>query len=377
MSHFFKPTLTMLTAVLIFISVSVFGQRQCGTTIKNAENHFLYDNSNYKRNSSNLSDSIITIPVVFHVLYNNETENAEDAKMQSQIEVLNRDFRRKNEDTTNIWPQAADVGVEFCLAKVDINGNYFNGITRTFTEDTVFFYKEDDIFFTNEGGKDIWPGYLNIYVCNLGVNKYGVAGFSSLPGYDAYEDAVVMDYRFTGLFGELLSFNYAAGRTGTHEVGHWLNLIHPWGAEADSTCILDDYVEDTPQSSLPYMACDTGSTCGSVDMSDNFMDYHYDQCMNLFTKGQAERIRSTIFNHPSRTFLLNHTKCTTAFDSINIATIIENEVELIKACNQVTASNEVIKNADVTYVSATSVSLFGGFSVDKSSNLSVYIKPCI
>jgi len=217
---------------------------------------------------------------------------------------------------------------------------------------------------------------LNIYVCNLGIEEHGIGGFSSLPGYDSYRDAVVLDYRFTGIFGEFYSFNYIGGRTATHEVGHWLNLIHPWGADPDTACVMDDFVKDTPNSSLPYMGCDTGSSCGSVDMADNFMDYHYDHCMNFFTKGQARRISLTIYKHPARTFLLNHTKCATAFDSINIDIPFDNVYEEIRACNEVIASRDVISNSDVSYFSGTSISLLDGFSVDTSSNLAVFIEAC-
>lgn len=374
MIDFNRSALFILTYTILLLSFNSFAQRYCGTK-HNSESDFIDNISQYSRSKVEIPDSIITIPVVFHVIYNRPTENVEFAELESQIKVLNEDFRRKNADTTNIWPQAADTGIEFCMAKIDIDGNYFNGITRTYTSETSFFYEEDKIFLA-EYGKEVWPGYLNIYVCNLGVDEHGVAGFSSLPGYDAYRDAVVLDYQFTGIFGTFYSFNYAGGRTATHEVGHWLNLIHPWGAEADTACILDDFVDDTPESNLPYMQCNTGSSCGSVDMAENFMDYHYDHCMNLFTKGQARRIRLSIYKLQSRTFLLNHTKCGTAFDSINIDIPLNNVLEDIKACNQVTASSDIISNANVSYVSETSVSLLNGFSVDTSSNLSVYIEPC-
>lgn len=377
MTSFIKLALSMFMTILMLVSVNVFGQRYCGTTIENLPDHFNYKTLKQQRNNSNLHDSIIIIPVVFHVIYNNENENVDMFKLQSQIDVLNEDYRRKNTDTTDLWPQAADVGVEFCMAKIDTAGKYFDGVTRTFTDETYFYYKEDKVFLSDLGGKNVWPGYLNIYVCNLKIEEYGVAGFSSLPGYDAYIDAVVMDYRFTGTNGDLFSLAYAGGRTGTHEVGHWLNLIHPWGAEADSTCILDDFVEDTPQSSLPYQQCNTGNSCGSEDMVENFMDYHYDYCMNLFTVGQAERIRLTIFNHPSRTFLLNHSKCDyIVVDSIDDVNPITNVVEIIEACQEVTVSNEVLQNTDATYISGVVVSLIEGFSIDESSNLLVDIELC-
>src|SRR5690349_20545549 len=48
-----------------------------------------------------LKDEVIVIPVVVHVLYNTPAENISDAQILSQLEVLNKDYRRLNSDTTN------------------------------------------------------------------------------------------------------------------------------------------------------------------------------------------------------------------------------------------------------------------------------------
>ena len=73
---------------------------------------------------------VVTIPVVFHVLYNTDDENISEAQVLSQLQILNDDFRRLNSDQDNIWPQAADTQIEFCLASQDPNGNPTNGILR-------------------------------------------------------------------------------------------------------------------------------------------------------------------------------------------------------------------------------------------------------
>ena len=52
-------------------------------------------------NSSKENTSIITIPVVVHIVYYNNTENISDNQIFSQIDILNEDFRRLNADTTN------------------------------------------------------------------------------------------------------------------------------------------------------------------------------------------------------------------------------------------------------------------------------------
>lgn len=125
---------------------------------------------------------VITIPVVFHVVYNNGSENVPDSVLQAQLVTLNEDFRRLNADTSNTRAQfiddAADIEVAFCLAVRDPNGDTTSGITRTPTAHGPF-TSNDDVKFDAQGGKDAWPrdDYLNIWVCDLNLG-----GYAQLPG---------------------------------------------------------------------------------------------------------------------------------------------------------------------------------------------------
>ncbi|MFN5630119.1 MAG: hypothetical protein ACK48W_12635, partial [Bacteroidota bacterium] len=70
---------------------------------------------------------VVTIPVVVHVVYNNTTENISDAQINSQITILNQDFRKLNTDISSV-PAAfsgltADCEIQFCLAQRDPQGN--------------------------------------------------------------------------------------------------------------------------------------------------------------------------------------------------------------------------------------------------------------
>ena len=83
---------------------------------------------------------LVTIPVVFHVVYKTTAQNISDAKLQSQLDILNEDFRKLNADFSSV-PSAfqglgADMEVQFCLATVDPSGNPTTGITRTSTTTT-------------------------------------------------------------------------------------------------------------------------------------------------------------------------------------------------------------------------------------------------
>ncbi|KAA9340054.1 PKD domain-containing protein [Adhaeribacter soli] len=259
-----------------------------------------------------------TIPVVFHVVYKTAAENISDAQILSQLEVLNRDFRRFNADTTNT-PQAfrsvsADTGIEFCLASVDPNGAPTTGITRTLTTANSF-TTNDDMKAAATGGIAAWPRdqYLNIWVCNLSGTTLG---YAYKPGAPANIDGVVLRYTTVGAApANPFPAPYNAGRTATHEVGHWLNLSHIWGQAPG--CTDDDLVADTPQQVEENWGCPTypvttgtGGLCTAAptgSMFMNYMDYVDDNCMNLFTQGQGSRMNAAIST--SRASLLASTAC--------------------------------------------------------------------
>jgi len=253
--------------------------------------------------------AIITIPVVVHVIYNNANQNISDAQIQSQIDVINEDFRRLNGDADNTWSQAADTQIEFCMATVDPNGNATNGITRKSSTRTSW-GTNDAMKSTSQGGVNPWPTgeYLNMWVCNIGG---GILGYAQFPGGAASTDGVVMSPQYFGSSdkgsGFFLSAPFDKGRTTTHEIGHFLNLRHIWG---DGGCGVDDFVSDTPESDASNGGCATTHvSCGSLDMVQNYMDYSDDSCMNLFTQGQKNRMRDVLEAGGSRRSLALSDKC--------------------------------------------------------------------
>ena len=250
------------------------------------------------------TDSIYKIPVVFHVVYRTQAQNISNRQILSQLRILNEDYRRLNKDssiTPNGFP-VADTQIEFCLAGKDTSGNDFSGVTRTYTSQINIGSKK--IFQL----QPVWDNekYLNIYICEIGDET---AGYAPLPGGLPSEDAVVIDYTNFGDVG-FLSSNYNKGRTTIHEVGHWLGLYHIWGISDSPSCFDDDQVNDTPNQGTVYQQCQkTGFTCGSNDMTTNFMGYVYDHCMAAFTPGQAQRMRNMI--RIARPNLLNAIPCST------------------------------------------------------------------
>ena len=82
--------------------------------------------ANYVSANQRLIDpnGTIIIPVVVHILHRGEVEgqgsNISLGRIQTQIDILNKDFRRLNDDRTNtptdFLPYAADLNIEFKLA---------------------------------------------------------------------------------------------------------------------------------------------------------------------------------------------------------------------------------------------------------------------
>lgn len=257
-------------------------------------------------------DSILRIPVVVHIVYNTSMENIPDAAVYQQIDILNRDYRRQNADSSltrdEFKPVAADAGIEFYLAQIDPDGNPTTGITRTQTSVQNFSPLSGiDIFeiinqilacginpvdiltgapltpeqeaclntvlaslggfdamkFADQGGKDAWPTdqYLNIWVCNMddGSGVGTVLGFAYPPAEapnwpagsagTAQTDGVAIHYP---VFGG--SANPALG-TLASVVGEGRTCVHEVGHYlglrhiwGDGDCTMDDGIADTPNS---------------------------------------------------------------------------------------------------------------------------------
>lgn len=250
------------------------------------------------------ADTTFEIPVVVHVLYNTPEQNISEEQIQSQLDVLNEDYSALNESILDVPPDwqglLKDSKIRFKLAQRDPLGNFSTGITRTATTFTEFNLLDPAIFADSLGGKDAWPNtrYLNIWVCSLQGNALG---FASFPGSSSDQDGVVINHRAFGRIGTTTS-PYNRGRTCTHEVGHWLNLIHIWGDD-NNDCSGKDFpfgqqqLDDTPNQAAPNFRCPSFPKTDDCTVNPpgimfmNYMDYTDDRCMMFFTPGQIRRMR--------------------------------------------------------------------------------------
>jgi hypothetical protein len=325
-----KLIITVSLGLFVLVNTA-YGQRKCGTmdhlhatSQQNPAVQFNLDQINQftqemiENGVVNMEKSVITIPVVVHVLYNTSTQNISTTQIQSQIDVLNKDFRKLNTDWSNtpsIYQSlVADCEFNFCLASVDPSGNATSGIIRKSTSKTVFDATTDDAKYNSTGGSDAWSSasYLNIWVVPSikAVTNTGILGYAQFPGGAAATDGLVICHNYFGTSGTVTApFN--KGRTATHEIGHWFNLYHIWGDDGTS-CTGSDQCSDTPNQadenygtpSFPQVSCSNQG-----DMHMNYMDYVDDAAMYMFTTGQKSRMQALFVSGGFRESLKNSNGC--------------------------------------------------------------------
>lgn len=234
----------------------------------------------------------VVIPVVVNVLYKTAAENISAAQIQSQIDVLNKDFNATNTDFSSVPSLfsgvAANVGISFELASV----------VRKSTTKTSW-GTNDAMKKTNRGG--IAPTSpttkLNLWVCTIGG---GILGYAQFPGGSSATDGVVIDSKYFGLSGTA-NYPYNLGRTATHEIGHWMNLRHIWGdANCGSDLVSDTPTHDSANFGVPVFP--HYSTCSGtpVEMTMNYMDYTDDRGMFMFSNGQKSRMAAIFISGGAR-----------------------------------------------------------------------------
>lgn len=259
-------------------------------------------------NSQSRGSLVVTIPVVFHILYATPAQNIPDARIFEQLDVMNKDFSRTNLDASNTRSMfqgvAVNTQIQFCLAQRTPGGAATTGIVRVsytgaFPNNPHTISPEWD-----------HTRYLNIYIGSIG----GLLGYATFPPGSPGNDHVVAEVTAVGGPNVPGTFTpYHLGRTVTHEVGHWLNLHHTFnggcaGTTANNCGLAGDFICDTPPTANPAFGCPSNNpnsctettpfpppySANMVDMFENYMDYTDDGCMNMFSSGQSTRMNDAI-----------------------------------------------------------------------------------
>lgn len=255
-------------------------------------------------------DSIYDVPLVIHVVHDYGNENITDNVIYDAVAYWNTVYLKQNADTISvIEPFKKWIGnsrIRFHLATKDPNGNPTKGIVR------------HNSYLTMAGGDqakfDNWPNnkYINIWsVATFSADHAGAAAYAYTPSSAAsipYYDGIIS-----------LASYVDATKTIPHELGHVLNLRHPWGnTNNPGVACGDDNVHDTPPTKghspsgctaaalydttcakgyLKHYTAVIGGGDSVVDYPDtvnsqNIMDYTY--CDRMFTIGQGVRMRAAL-----------------------------------------------------------------------------------
>jgi hypothetical protein len=362
-------------------------------------------------------NAVVTIPVVVHIVLPNPYV-VSDADVQAQIDRLNLDFAGMNGDSSNASSTFLALRghslIQFCLAKRTPSGQLTSGIERRTSETkSKPLTSEDPIKYQSMGGLDQWDpsSYLNLWIGD-DEGTGDILGYAHFPGTTPVaEDGVFINYISWGSSTCYTLPDYNKGRSATHEIGHYLGLMHIWGddngcsgddfrnlTEVQSTCSLPaglfnpvgkgntaEDIGDTPNQAGETTNCSVGETtdaCASTTpgkMYQNFMDYSLDACLTMFTKKQVERME-WVLDH-CRVSLKTSLGCQPPSSSVTrdaspLESVNPGGVELI-GCNTKSYSSVILcagsfvpKVRIINNASALLTTITVGYEIDKGTAVS-------
>ncbi len=272
--------------------------RRCGTQVTRAAEKLAGpgDCTASSTNPTAAYDPGNTYPlqVVVHILLNDSGSQGDisDAMVQSQIDILNEDFRAL---AGTPGAPGNDIAFQFALATTDPSGNPTNGITRSYNTN---WFNDNGTYYNSLA----WDpnSYINVYTNTAGGYLGYVPWIPQQGSVGSNADRVVIHYQSFGRNSP--GAPYDQGRTLTHELGHYFGLLHTFdgGCGTVSGCYTTgDLICDTNREQTATFGCSDGNTCSSPDPIHNYMDYTDDTCMNNFTVEQNRRMRCSIENYRS------------------------------------------------------------------------------
>ncbi|WP_111683254.1 zinc-dependent metalloprotease [Winogradskyella tangerina] len=300
----------------------------------------------------------IEIPVAVHFPSASEAERScLEALAQNQIDILNADYSATNSDIAS-WnaisgsfpgTTAGVANISFCIA----TSNHPTGLDPELLEGNPAI----TIGYNFGGGSNTdgnWSGYLNFVVRPI---SGGILGFSPLGGSVLAGDAVTMNtFAFgsgAGCTSVVPGAPYNLGRTTTHELGHFFNLLHTFNADGGGICGIGggDGIADTPEVANSTYGCPPPTSVASCSAGQpalimNYMDYANDACMYMFSAGQMSIAEAYVATQLQPFFASN--VCQPATPGFNLTA---NDTELL-TCP--TTDTQAVFNLDYTTVQSFS-----------------------
>lgn len=258
---------------------------------------YLKDNrimdSDIKKRYKN-KDRKIHLKFVINQIYHNKKDKLNRDKVKKILESIQKDFNRENDNyhlTPKEFKKKSGVGnFKFSLHK--IRYRKYNKIKK-FDADTY------NMHYYKNGGINQYKNYkyVNVWVLDSFTDS-SILGYATFPvDYKEDNDGIVVSLEeFTETIGKRKT------KTMTHELGHFMGLMHVWGDfgyfdDDKYPCKGTDWVSDTNNQTVssPYGVdiIHPRYSCGSKDMFQNYMDYSSDKYLSFFTKGQIIRARNT------------------------------------------------------------------------------------
>jgi Pregnancy-associated plasma protein-A/GEVED domain len=290
--------------------------------------------------------AVVTLPIVFHVVYPTggatpgTSFNPSDAQIDAALAFMNQSFRKTRAGTCGV-----DTEIQFAKAVRGPNCAATTGINRV-DGSGVANYDANGIN-SSSGTAAVeasvkslikWDqsSYINVWIVNEidgfdGYSGSGVAGYAYLPitvkASNSNLDGVVV------LASQIIG---ATGRTLTHEVGHYLGLLHTFQGDGtgstcppNGSCTTDgDLVCDTeaykradgagvtcPTPAATLNTCTMANFVVAADgcsVLNNYMSYTPNSCRNMFTAGQSTLMQSTVAPTGLRSSLVSSLALTAA-----------------------------------------------------------------
>lgn len=258
------------------------------------------------------------VPIVFHLIHDYGNEYVDDNEVYKVVKDINDVYNRANSSLVNaiVAPfkttipgtsitYAAKTNIRFVLPTKDPKGNPTHGITR---ERSYLAYAGN-----NQAKLNVWSpqNYINLWI----IRKFGGGVNSNVAAYALQPAAASNIPWYDGVIGILQNgTDMNLDNTLGHELGHSLNLNHPWNTSQSDPGVNcgDDDVDDTPPTK-GHNNCGTAALVDSVCATGYAKIYSGTQAYNLFGLDSTATVTINYPDTANTQNLMDYSYCSKMF----------------------------------------------------------------